>query len=598
MDNSLIGPAAEDAVPILIETVQRGRESVRLRAGAATALGLIGPPAKSAVLPLVDSLQSDDPQFRGAVIMALERIGPRPRALVPKLLEALRGDDVEAQGSAISLIRSFAEERARSWMPLLAHAYAPVVRSWLSRHQDLYGIVDLEVPDRAGQIASADVFGLLGGRPVVRETLQMQLLDNPGLSLPEEMTLPISEVRGVEVKSHPFEEMLQADPGESVLPAIAQLAPDDHGLLYFSSLSALRSYLDAGVSFLFRLNSAFDGNSLDFDLRSRYLRAIGVDEQWLLELMANGSVEDVGIVFPDFYFADGTDIGVILSVSDWHGIQPLLEQAGTVSVVEKPVAIDTGIPGQQAHWGTRDHYLLISTSRALLDRLLDPIATKGKGRLAQSAEFQYMLGRLPINDQTQAYLYLSDTFIRHLVGPQSKIGQLRRMQARAQMEFLTAAALLYRLDGHPQTPTVAQLQELGYIAKSIPERKYRLTEGLTATSEQFGSPAHLWPLSADPVDQVTEEEAASYREYVLNYSQFWRQYFDPIAFRLDQIDAQSYELTTFILPLLDSELYDEAREVVSHSSGKSGFRTPVLNPSPALTRIFNLVFDIPTFQRP
>ena len=175
MTLGLIGPAAEGAVPILIQTVQ-GRGSARLRAGAATALGLIGPAAKAAVLPLVDSLQSDEPEFRAAVIMALERIGPRPKALVPKLLEALRGDDVEVRGSATSLIRSFAEERARGWMPLLANAHAPVVRNWLLLH-GLYGVDDLDVPSRAGQTASADAFDLLGGRAAVRETLQIQLLN-------------------------------------------------------------------------------------------------------------------------------------------------------------------------------------------------------------------------------------------------------------------------------------------------------------------------------------------------------------------------------------------------------------------------------------
>ena len=407
-------------------------------------------------------------------------------------------------------------------------------------------------------------------------------------SRPEERTLPVSEISGVEVKSHPFEEMLQADPGESFIPPIARLAPDDHGLLYFSSSSALRSFLDGGVDFLFRFSSVFDENSLELNLRSRYLRALGVDEPWLLSLLASDSVKDVGLIFPDLYFADGTDIAVILSISDWQGIQPLLEKAGTVSVLEKPVTVDTGVPGEQAHWATRDDYLLISTSRALLDRLLDPIETKGKGHLAQSAEFQYMLGQLPINDQTQAYLYLSDPFIRHLVGPRAKIGKLRRMQARSQMEFLTAAALLYRLDGHPQNPTVAQLRELGYVSRSAPQKQYRLTEGSMTTSDQFGSPAHLSPLSANPVDDVTRGEADAYSQYVRRYSEFWRQFFDPIAFRLDQTDGQSYELTTFILPLLDSELYDEAREVVTPSGGTSGFQTPALNPSPVLLLSVNL----------
>ena len=41
-----------------------------------------------------------------------------------------------------------------------------------------------------------------------------------------------------------------------------------------------------------------------------------------------------------------------------------------------------------------------------------------------------MLQQMDIEDSTEAYFYLSDSFIRQLVSPEVKVAQLRRMQVR------------------------------------------------------------------------------------------------------------------------------------------------------------------------
>src|SRR6266536_2644266 len=96
----------------------------------------------------------------------------------------------------------------------------------------------------------------------------------------------------------------------------------------------------------------------------------------------------------------------------------------------------------------RGDLLLVSTSRAELQA----IAAVGGASLGRSAEFRYMLTQLPLKKDTRALIYFSDPFIRRMVGPAVKIGQLRRMRARAEMEMITAGALLYTLDGNRDTP--------------------------------------------------------------------------------------------------------------------------------------------------
>ena len=46
------------------------------------------------------------------------------------------------------------------------------------------------------------------------------------------------------------------------------------------------------------------------------------------------------------------------------------------------------------------------------------------------------------------------------------------------------------------------------------------------------------------------------------YSQCWRQFFDPIGMRLDDAPGGALELSTFILPLIDSQLYDALRGII------------------------------------
>ncbi|MFT5130933.1 MAG: hypothetical protein ACI8W8_004566, partial [Rhodothermales bacterium] len=52
-----------------------------------------------------------------------------------------------------------------------------------------------------------------------------------------------------------------------------------------------------------------------------------------------------------------------------------------------------------------------------------------------------------------------------------------------------------------------------------------------------------------PLTQVSKSEAKAYESYVANYSRFWRQFFDPIAIRLDDLGPRELELEVFILPL-------------------------------------------------
>jgi hypothetical protein len=160
------------------------------------------------------------------------------------------------------------------------------------------------------------------------------------------------------------------------------------------------------------------------------------------------------------------------------------------------------------------------------------------------------------------------------------------------MENLTAAALLHRLDGQAGAPDVQTLVNKGYLAaEPSVARSCALNKDLVASCPQYGSPARMKTLLENPLTTVTADEAAAYKVYVDNYSRFWRQYFDPIAFRLDDGPAGELQLTTFILPLIDNSLYNGLKSVMQHKEDGAPLRLPTLSPKPLMLLSLNLSED-------
>jgi hypothetical protein len=108
--------------------------------------------------------------------------------------------------------------------------------------------------------------------------------------------------------------------------------------------------------------------------------------------------------------------------------------------------------------------------------------------------------------------------------------------------------------------SVADLIRMKYLPAGFPAEGYSIdAEGLVR-SAVYGSLDDMKTLQEVPVERVTQAEADVYKRYVENYSRYWRQFFDPIAIRLDDAPDRSLELTTFILPLIDNTIYNRLRK--------------------------------------
>ena len=479
----------------------------------------------------------------------------------------------------------WATQRGSRWAFLIAQAgESPILQNWLEIQQQLHKGAHIGDWLNQGEDTRqrADVFGVLGGRAALRETLQMQAL-RPGVDRPGD-AVRVADIPSVQVKSHPFEEMLKGAAGGSL--ELADHAPKDSLFVYFAKPGAVTPLLDEGSDFLFKAALPLSGNNIGYDLKGRYFARLGISESWTKLVLATGAIKDMAVLMPDLFLIDGTEVTVLARLSSPKAMQPLLKSLGLADLSSGAVALPrTG--GGESWWALDGSLLVFGTSRAGVEKVL-ALGKDNRDSLGKSAEFRYMLTQMPVLPDTRALIYISDPFIRSLVSPQTKIAQLRRLQARGEMETITAAALLYKADGLPGTPDLPGLAAKGYLASGLVKPDYALRDDLAVVSGKYGTLADMKSLQARPVETATQAEAMAYKAYLDNYTQFWRQYFDPIAIRLDDRPDGGLSLTTFILPLLDSSIYNSLKEMAADRGNGKPLVVPELTPRPVVQFSLNL----------
>ena len=107
--------------------------------------------------------------------------------------------------------------------------------------------------------------------------------------------------------------------------------------------------------------------------------------------------------------------------------------------------------------------------------------------MAHSDEFRFMISQLPVSQDSSAYIYLSDSFLRRLTGPRVKIGQARRVKKRAAMEVITAAAMLAYADGFGRVTDLTKLKSLGYLPEKLDISDFSIGADGIVHSQSYGT---------------------------------------------------------------------------------------------------------------
>ena len=322
----------------------------------------------------------------------------------------------------------------------------------------------------------------------------------------------------------------------------------------------------------------------DSDVPSKIQTQLCIGTSVLTRMFGDLVIGEIVLTGSDPFIREGTDLTVIIQVKNREMFEKQMEgyrtaalkahrTATTAKSKYKSVNVlavttpDRVVSSYSAHVGK---YSVYSNSMAALQRVLDTRSKRRKS-MADNLDFQYMRTIFPGTPKDEdGFLYLSDAFIRKLVGPRWKIGEQRRIVCQNHLRMISNAATMYRAEMRDE-PELAALVKEKYLPKETlvcpsrtgPEDKtpsYSLDKSGRAVCGIHNVLRHCTPVDSIPLEKVTPAEAREYKEFVARYSNYWRQYFDPIGIRFkvgDHIEAE-----TCILPLIENTIYNELRRVV------------------------------------
>src|SRR5262249_30644493 len=352
----------------------------------------------------------------------------------------------------------------------------------------------------------------------------------------------------------------------------------------FRSVSKMLDLLDAGDLWGTHLFSQASREARSQRVGERLRRQLVIETNKLLRPLYDTVVEEVAVTGSDLFVAEGSDVTLLFRVKEPVLFKARMDGFLANAAKARPDARRSegkylDVPYVHLATPERDLHVFSAypepglhvrgNSKVGFQRVLEAIkgktpAGKAVRRLGDATEFAYIRTLMPRGAREEdGFVYLSDPFIRHLVGPQLKLTERRRMICYNHLRMIGHASLLYRTE-YGRAPR--SLDELAR-AECCPGRfnegalvcgdggKYTLSaDGSQGVCSHHGHAQNLVPCCETPLAWVTGAEADEYKAFLDEYNRYWRTFFDPIAVRV-QVTPQRYRLETIILPLIDNSIY-------------------------------------------
>ncbi|MEM7158439.1 MAG: hypothetical protein AAF799_36710 [Myxococcota bacterium] len=449
----------------------------------------------------------------------------------------------------------------------------------------------------AGGATAAGSFDLGGRRPRRTElselmhtttaatSMQEALQHDRGLRLrgkPGPATVPLAELSGPGLVEHPWPEMIAALPDHKAgtPEPLAASTPADFWYVRFDDIRVLLKVLDEADTWITPVAHAMEERAEVRDLSGRYQKQLGLRRTGLAKALGHTVVKRLAIVGSDPYLREGSDVTFIFELHNAAIFESELKRHLDGYRGEIPGIVDStlehgaheiavhrdpaGIVRQ--HRATVGDLAIVSNSPGAIRAVLDAIDGTAP-RLSEDQDLAYMLARDP--GAHEGFVFLGDRFIAQVVGPRQKVLAARRQQALAALLTPGYAALLYGwLEG--KAPADAE----ALIASGLLDRdELRHDDGEAIAFEpggtarsSWGSPAALTPLIDLPAPTtVTEAERDAYATFARGYQNYWRQFIDPVAIRLDlneDGDEAEAVVDVRVLPLITGTDYGDLEEIV------------------------------------
>jgi hypothetical protein len=425
------------------------------------------------------------------------------------------------------------------------------------------------------------------GAAAITESLALNRMRDRGRFKDNEeaRTVPISEVRGVDIAEHPWQKMM-GDKKPASEP-LAKLVPHDNYYIHFKTITKFLETGDLLDEWGTSLARAYEVNSRDYRIKQKLEQQICLKSTGLARVFGPAVIKSMAITGNDPYLREGSDFTIIFQVTNktlfQTGAEPTLSEArkkfGKDLKEDKAqyqgITIESFVtPYREVslHRANFDNFAVYSNSGVAVRRVIDAHKNKIK-RLADSLDFQYMRTVFRLDDPNEdGFIFLSDAFIRNLVGPAVRIKERRRLEALTSLHMVTNGAMYtsWETGKLPQNyehiiqTTGLQAQEL-----FMPDGNAIIwdSEKKLGVSSVYNTQHFATPLIEIPIDNVTRSEAQEYNMFRAQYMGLWRQFFDPIGMRIS-LKKEQVKTEIYILPLVRTTQYNELRRFAGNGTVK------------------------------
>lgn len=441
--------------------------------------------------------------------------------------------------------------------------------------------------DRRGRGEIGQLYEVTTGAAAITESLALERLrDRKRVGdKAEPRTVSISDVRGIDIDEHPWVKMM-GDKKPAAEP-LAKMIPYDNYYITFKTFQKFLDTTDLLDQWGTSIARAYEVNSRDYRIKEKIEQQICLKSTGLSRIFGPAVIKSLAITGNDPYLREGSDISIIFQVSNPFlfdkGTQPNIDAArkkfGKELKTEQQqyngIAIEsfvTPLREVSLHRASFDGYTVHSNSGVALRRIIDAHQGKGK-RLADSLDFQYMRTVFRADDAKEdGFIFLSDAFIRNLVGPAVRIKERRRLEAMTSLHMVTHGAMYTAWEtgklpqNHDHILATTGMNPAELFSPDGNAVVWNADKNL-AVSSFYNTQHFATPLIEIPIDKVTPNEAREYEMFRAQYLGLWRQFFDPIGIRLS-LSKSEVKTEIYILPLVRTTQYNELRRIAGDGTIK------------------------------
>ncbi|MHB8903007.1 MAG: hypothetical protein ACYC6Y_29960, partial [Thermoguttaceae bacterium] len=317
-------------------------------------------------------------------------------------------------------------------------------------------IRDLNRPQR-GPERQVDLFSLFSAAHAIQETLQLDAMVGQDADLlgdmgrPDKETVKVGSLEGPTVESHPWGKMLAARTLGGPAPGVCKLAmavPEDQYFVRFESVEELLQVAELGDRWGAHLFAQTIGSATTAATSSRVKTQLAIQTDPFTRPFYDTVIDAVAMTGSDLYFRAGTDTTLLFAIK-----QPQLFRLRMDGFLESAAKSSPGATRETGkalgvdyvHVGTPDRSVFVfsayprpdlhvrSNSKAALEKVIaavlgEKLDGKPVRRLGESTEMKYIRTLMPLGAKEEdGFIYLSDPFIRRIVGPELKLTSQRRM---------------------------------------------------------------------------------------------------------------------------------------------------------------------------